>query len=374
LYRYATWLAILALSAGPALCEDVWKGVQRVVAVGDVHGDYGQFLRLLRVSGVVDDQGRWSGGATHLVQMGDVPDRGPDTRRIIDLLMELERQARRAGGFVHALVGNHEAMNIYGDLRYVIPEEFAAFRDSGSERLRDQFWEQHIEEIKNRNTDAGEEAPPIDAAYKQKWYDEHPLGWFEHRVAWRPNGRYGKWVRSHNAVIRIDDTLFVHGGISPRLAGGSLREINETVRKELEDFSLLQDGIVIASDGPLWYRGLAQGDETELGPHVDAALTRFGVKRIVVGHTPTPGAVIPRFGGKVLLNDVGLSKAYGSRLACLVIEDGRPAALHRGERLALPDGSREDQLRYLKAAAALDPQPSPLNALIGRLEAGEPGA
>ena len=72
----------------------------------------------------------WSGGATHLVQLGDVPDRAPDTRKILDLLMRLEPQARRAGGYVHALIGNHEAMNVYGDLRYVSEGEIAA-RDAG---------------------------------------------------------------------------------------------------------------------------------------------------------------------------------------------------------------------------------------------------
>lgn len=96
-------------------------------------------------------------------------------------------------------------------------------------------------------------------------------------------------------MIRIGDTLFVHGGISPRLAAASLREINEAVRKELEDFSRLKDGIVIASDGPLWRRALAQGDEAELAPHVDAVLGHFGVKRIVVGHAPTAGAGSPAF-------------------------------------------------------------------------------
>ncbi len=371
--RWKIWLTVLVLWAWPAPGEDTWTGVQRVVAVGDVHGDYGQFLKVLRDGGVVDDQGRWTGGATHLVQTGDIPDRGPDTRKIMDFLIELEKQARRAGGFVHALIGNHEAMNIYGDLRYVIPEEFAAFRDAGSDQVREQFWRQHVEDLKSKKAQGGE-APPIDDAYQQKWYAEHPLGWFEHRLAWGPRGRYGKWVRSHNAMIRIDDTLFVHGGISPRLAAASLREINEAVRKELEDFSLLKDGMVIASDGPLWYRALAQGDEAELAPHVDAALGHFGVKRIVVGHTPTAGAVIPRFGGKVLLNDVGLSAAYGARLACVVIENGQPVALHRGRRLTLPDKGGKDQLRYLKEAAALDPPPSPLNALIVRLESGEPGA
>ena len=103
-----------------------WTGVERVVAVGDVHGDYGGFVEVLRSAGVIDQKLRWTGGKTHLVQTGDVPDRGADSRKAMDLLMNLEKQAAKAGGQVHALIGNHEAMNLYGDLRYTVPGEFAA--------------------------------------------------------------------------------------------------------------------------------------------------------------------------------------------------------------------------------------------------------
>ena len=101
--------------------QDTFPAVERIVAIGDVHGDYGQFLAALRQSGLVDGKGNWSGGRTHFVQTGDIPDRGPDTRKIIDFLTELTKQAEKAGGRVHALIGNHETMNVLGDLRYVHP-------------------------------------------------------------------------------------------------------------------------------------------------------------------------------------------------------------------------------------------------------------
>ena len=192
----------------------------------------------------------------------------------------------------------------------------------------------------------------------------------EHRYAYGPNGKYGKWIRSHNTVIRVNDTLFVHAGISARFAAMPIREINKKVRAELNNRSLLTpDGIVRASDGPLWYRGLARGNEQELAPLVKSVLANFKVSRIVIGHSPTAGTVIPRFGGRVLVIDVGLSKVYGHRLACLVIENGHPYTLHRGKKLELPGDSREDLLRYLKQAAALDPPPSPLEPLIKKLAA-----
>ena len=74
-------LAVAALTAGTARTEESWDGVARVLAVGDVHGDHGQFLAVLQAGGVVDRRGRWNGGRTHLVQTGDRIDRGADSRR-----------------------------------------------------------------------------------------------------------------------------------------------------------------------------------------------------------------------------------------------------------------------------------------------------
>ena len=79
--------------------------------------------------------------------------------------------------------------------------------------------------------------------------------------------------------------------------------------------------------------------------------------------------VLPRFGGRVVLIEVGIPKLYGGRVACLVIEDERAYALHRGEKLELLSDSSEGLLGYIKKAAALDPEPSPLADLIQQLEA-----
>jgi hypothetical protein len=320
-HRLLALLLVAVLVAAPvAFARDTWPAVQRIVAIGDIHGDYDQFVAVMKAAGLVDDQLNWTGGETHLVQTGDVPDRGPDTRKVLDLLMKLERQARRAGGFVHPLIGNHEAMNVYGDLRYVSPEEFAAFRDSNSERVRDSFYRQYQQTPEGRSAGAD----------RAKWEAEHPLGYYEHRQAWGPRGRYGQWVREHNAVMRIGDTLFLHGGISPAYADRAIGWINSQIRQELDDFSLLNGGVTMAEDGPLWYRGLASDDEATLAGHVDHVLQSFGAKRIVIGHTPTDGTVVPRFGGKVLQIDVGLSAYYGGHTACLIIEDGETFVL-RGE-------------------------------------------
>lgn len=312
--------------------EDVWNNVDRIVAVGDVHGDYEHLVTVLRFAELIDAAGNWTGGKTHLVQTGDVVDRGPQSRKAMDLLMKLEAQAREAGGYVHALIGNHEAMNIYGDLRYVSAAEFATYQ-----------------------ADSSREEPG------------KPLGYAGHRKQFGPSGTYGNWIRGHNAVVKINDTIFVHGGIGPKYASYSIRQINDRIREDLDNPSKVQDGMAVDAEGPLWYRGLAYGDEQALDTHVATVLRKLKIERIVIGHTFADGAVTPRFGGRVVMIDIGLARLYDPfiRQACLVIENGKPYALHRGTRLELPSDNGKDMLRYLKAAAALDPQPSSLEKRIG---------
>ena len=354
-------LGLAAVLPPAAAAQDTFGPVDRIVAVGDVHGDFAQFVSILRQAGVIDDHNRWHGGRTHLVQTGDILDRGAESRKVMELLIALAPQAARAGGRVHALIGNHEAMNILGDLRYVVPGEYAAFADGKSAQLRDRVFKV-----------MGDPALQKDTAYRRQWNEQHPLGWVEHRFAFEGNGRYGTWIREHNAVIRIGDYLFLHGGISPKYVDTPLADLNAGVRKALTpEAASSPDNIAGDSLGPLWYRGLAQGDEAPLAAHVDSVLARFGVKHVVIGHTVTAGTVIPRYDGKVITIDVGLSSAYGGPPAALIIEQGVPWTLHRGTKLALPLGG--DPLPYLRAAAALDPQPSRLQPLIDQLAAAGTG-
>ncbi len=112
-----------SLYAQPIRSE--FEAVDRIVAIGDVHGAYDTFVENLKATGLVDDALDWIGGKTHLVQTGDVLDRGPDSRKAIDLLMKLEPQAGAAGGRVHALIGNHEFFNAVGALDYLSDAEAA---------------------------------------------------------------------------------------------------------------------------------------------------------------------------------------------------------------------------------------------------------
>ena len=349
---------VLFTALAPLSGQVEWTGVERVVAIGDVHGDYPGFLEVLRSAGLIDQKEKWIAGKTHLVQTGDVTDRGPASKKVMDLLMSLEKQAAKAGGHVHALIGNHEAMNLYGDLRYTSPGEFAAFRTGDSEQVRAAFWEQESKTL----------SPPPDEAARKKWETEHPLGWFEHRLQFGPKGTYGKWIRSHQAVVKINDVIYLHGGISPRFATTPLNQINETITAQLNDFSKIKvDSPVTAEDGPLWYRGLAEIDGPEMEQHIDQVLAANGVKHIVIGHTPTAGAVLPRFDGKVIQIDAGLTAGYGSHRACLLWEGGQFYALHRGEKIPLPGNA--ELMAYLKKVLSLEPSGSLLAKYVSDLEA-----
>ena len=374
--KYRTLIRILSLSAfiyfvpflslSPALGKDIWEGVDRIVVVGDIHGDYNQFVGLLRSAGVINHKNKWTGGATHLVQLGDVPDRGPDTLKIIEFLQKLENQAKRSKGYVHLLIGNHEAMNVYGDLYYVHPGEFKAFARPSSKFIREIFYDENIERIKA--TTPPEAWPAFGEEYKLKWEKKYPLGYVEHRWEWEPDGIIGEWVCEHYAVLKINDSLFLHGGIGPKYADWSIEKLNTQIQAELKDMKLKEKKLVVDQDGPLWYRGLALNDESEEAKHLENLLETHGVKRIVIAHTPTDGTVIPRFNGRVIIIDVGLSNHYGGRQACLLIEGDELFTIHRGKKLPLPSDSGIGLLNYLRQAAALDPQPSPLLKRIAELE------
>lgn len=349
------------LSQSLFAAEDQWQDVERVVAIGDIHGDYDNFLKVLKEANVVNRRGNWIAGESHLVQLGDVPDRGPDTDKAINLLKKLEKQAERDGGKVHVLIGNHEAMNIYGDLRYVDPGEYAAFRTRNSRRERDNFYERDIENRKLADPEF-----VADAEFRQQWEQAIPLGMLEHRAAWGADGEIGAWVRQHNAIIKINRTLFLHGGISPEDVDKGITEINEQIRLELNGGLGEEPGLSEKDTGPLWYRGLATADEETERSHLERVLAAYDVDRVVIGHTPGLGTIAPRFEGRVLVIDTGLSRAYGGFRASLLLENGVATTFQREQKIAVPI-TKAGLLPYFERIAKLEPNARALQLRIRNL-------
>lgn len=348
LVRFAALLlALLALFTAPAAAQQP----QRIVAVGDLHGDYDVWLAIARAAGLIDPANRWAGGSATLVQLGDVTDRGPDSLKIIRSLQQLQREAPRWGGRVIVVLGNHEAMNVVGDLRYVTPAEFAAFADSRSVARRERVYIANRQKLEAAARAVNPNVRPSEV--REQWLAKTPLGWVEHRAAWSPSGALGRWARSNPAVVKIGDTVFAHGGLSAEYAALGIDEMNRRAaaamaRADDTPASILSDPL-----GPLWYRGLVTRDpkvdpdgaaaaalkpRLPLEAELAAVLTATGAKRIVVGHTPNRRGIAIAQGGRLILADTGNSRYYNGQPSYLEIVGDRVTA-HAVPRPGAQQGS-----------------------------------
>jgi hypothetical protein len=338
-------LCVPARSASPYRFE----GVDRVVVFGDVHGAYTELQSVLRETGIVDEALHWRAGNTHLVSLGDLIDRGPGSREVLDLLMRLEQEAQAAGGAVHVVLGNHEVMNLVGDLRYVPAAEFAAFAGTDDNRLRDEAWQRLLAQ----QPDAVR--AEFDAAF--------PVGYFGRRVAFSAQGTYGRWLLAKPVLAVVNDTAFVHGGLPEMVAGLGLDATNQTLHAQLDEYlrtwpaietelhlnrpvgfselpqalaaagalessktlATMQEEELFSQKGPTWFRGQALCYPYTEVDNLERALAKLGVKRVVEGHTPTSnGRVRSRFDGRVILLDTGMLRSeYKGNPAAYVFEKGQ---------------------------------------------------
>lgn len=327
------FIAFLGIALGASIpCQ--WTDVEKIVAVGDLHGDYENFIKILKGTGIVDQALRWKAGKTHLVQTGDTMDRGPDARKILDLLMRLEKEAEQVGGMVHVLIGNHEEMNITGVAfrypDYVTVDQFINF-------LPDGYRQRKENELRRKiiNLQLGVSDDELKRVIDEFWNSlrKDPDGQRQYLVNF--NRTYGSWLLKKNAVIKINGIIFVHGGISEKFSKWKIEDINDQLRLELNDLRRAAESgqppkvsrpqVVYREDGPLWYRELASVPERELREEVDRILANLGAEHIVIAHTPRIAASpesMKRFSGKVWVIDTGISRAYGGPLSALIIENG----------------------------------------------------
>ena len=360
---FIAWLAMTGAARGQIDTSGYdWQGASRVVAIGDVHGDKDALSAVLRMAGLIDASDRWIGGTTHVVQMGDVPARGPQTRQALDLLMRLEQEALAAGGRVHALIGNHEAGVMRGDLRNVLPAEFEEFRSADSETRLQAAYDREVAALRRRG-DWPATASARDG-FRTSWFERHPPGWVEHREAFAPMGAYGAWIRRNNAIVKVNDTLFVHGGIAPQYAATSPSTINDGIRRDLAQPAESPAPMTEGVDSPLRYRGLAEEEDKAPDSHVERVLASHGVRRIVIGHTVTRTAILPRYKARVINVDIGLSRFYGRPPACLVLEGPSTYVWHGQTKIPFPDPGAADETVYLRAVLTADEPPSPVAELL----------
>jgi hypothetical protein len=326
----------VAVFAVAAVAGAAGAAPQRIVAVGDLHGDYAAWQQIARSAALIDAKGHWAGGKTILVQMGDITDRGPDSLKIVRSLQQLQKEAPRKGGKAIVVLGNHEAMNLLGDNRYTTAGEYAAFADGQSAARRDKVYAANRAAIEA----AAKTATPAATRdqVRADWIAEHPLGWVEHRLAWGPSGELGKWAAANSAIVKVDGTLFAHGGISAEYAKQPLDIVNARVAAAMVagddgDASVLTDPL-----GPLWYRGLVQADADAQAARaaakppappltqdqeLTAVLAAYGAQRLVIAHTPSLSGILLTNGGRLARIDTGISRYYGGPLTWLEIVDGQ---------------------------------------------------
>lgn len=329
----------------------VWTGVDRVVAVADLHGDYDRFVFILTQPGVgvLDEELHWVAGKTHLVQLGDVTDRGPDARKIFDLLIRLEKEAAAVGGMVHALIGNHEEMNITGISldypNYVTVEQFVDFLPDSYRKAKEAEYLKTLSPEERKTAEEGGLDVATDGNLASFWREILGRRDPEARKAYVLgfNDAYGDWLLQKNVIIKINDVIFVHGGVSEAFSKWPLREINTVMRTELELFQgrmrdpqqyrhPFKPKIVYNPDSPLWFRGLGANtkNEEKAQAEVDRILANLAARAMVIGHNFSSfnGGSSPvvekknvaRFQDRVWIMDTGISEIYG-------IYGGIPSAL-----------------------------------------------
>jgi hypothetical protein len=313
---------------------------QRIIAVGDLHGDFQAWTEIAMAAGIEDPAGHWKAGATTLVQLGDVTDRGPDSLKIIRNLQQLQAEAPKAGGRVIVVLGNHEAMNLLGDNRYTTPGEYAAFVDDRSVARRERLYMSTRKQLEAADPKA------LPSQVRDRWLAQTPLGWVEHRIAWGPTGELGRWAAQNPAVAKVGNTLFVHGGLSAEYVKLSLDAVNRRVAGAMASADDSPRSVLTDPLGPLWYRGLTGRDPEAdqiraLGPpaphlsveqELDTVLSAYGAKHIVIAHTPNLQGIVIQYDGRLARIDTGISRYYGGPLSWLEIV-GDTLIPHTAKRL-----------------------------------------
>jgi len=223
-----------------------YKGVDSIIALSDVHGQYAKYLDILKANNGIDRDLNWKFGKGHLVFLGDAFDRGDRVTELLWHLFDLEKQAAKAGGMVHVLLGNHEDMVFGGDLRYM-----------------------------------NEKYKIVEALTNSTYPD-----------LYSENSVLGKWLRNQPVMISINDILFVHAGISIDLVRMKLNmnQVNKLFSGKIIGKYTAPDNkdkkveLLAGNNGPLWYRGYFE-DSTFSESKLDSILSFYSNKHIIVGHT-----------------------------------------------------------------------------------------
>jgi hypothetical protein len=254
--------------------------VKKMLVISDIEGNFPAFRKLLQGNGVIDENFNWTFEKGHLVLVGDFVDRGNMLMEVLWLIYALEEKAEAAGGQVHYILGNHEIMNMSGDVRYV-PARYI------------------------------EHAALMNRHYMQLF---------------GPDAEIGRWLATKNVAERVGDFLFTHGGISSQVnyLQMTLKEINEKSRPFYTDTSYVYPDqrldILFGDSGPFWYRGYYKGAHIAKLSQVDSTLEFYNIRHISTGHTVVSNNICTLYDGKLFNTDVHHA---GGHSEALLVENGK---------------------------------------------------
>ncbi|MCU7551746.1 metallophosphoesterase [Chitinophagaceae bacterium LB-8] len=273
----------------------IYKSPSKIFVVSDIEGQYEYFKQILQAGGVMDKNFNWTFDKGALVIVGDVFDRGSQVTECLWLIYYLEEKAKETGGQVHYILGNHEVMNLNGDLRYVNPKYIEFAKQTGVPYL--------------------------------SFYDTQT--------------ELGRWLRTKNMMEKIGDLLFVHGGVSQYInqLGHSIDSINILARnyydRSAESMPQVEQ-LLLLDDGPLWYRGYFMAP-LATKEQVDSTLRIFQVKKIILGHTPVE-RISTFYDGKII--NVDVPHAKGASEGLLVDNKKYYKVNLQGAKELLEDGTK----------------------------------
>lgn len=302
----------------------------RIVAVGDLNGDAGVLEHILRGLAIVDRSLRWKAPRTHLIQIGDVFNRGGGAKEAFELLMALQSQAAQRGGKVSVLLGNHEVMTALGNEAYCTAEEYLAFASEAQQ----QRWPGRVHRAMRRlyrDHPPGGPILPLGPRL-EAWKIANVPGRAAMRRALGPKGKLGRAIRELPVAVKDGDCVFVHASLSPVWARKGIDGLNRAARDAWAaapsfERKVPAGSILRAPKGPLWNRELAMESGVRVGEQLRRALTALSAKRMVIGHSMTEhlpggqrGRIHLRHRGKLVCIDVGLGRTTPSPCTALVID------------------------------------------------------
>ncbi|KAL2641845.1 hypothetical protein R1flu_009432 [Riccia fluitans] len=292
-------------SGGSSLLVTKVPAAERLIAIGDIHGDLRKAKEALMIAEVMDENEKWIGGKTVVVQVGDLLDRGGQELKTLYLLEKLKGEARKQGGDVHIMNGNHEIMNIEGDFRYVEPKGFAEFGEWGKWFKIGNALKEQCKGLE-KPTDFFEDIPT-----------NLPENLRARLAALRPGGPISsRFLAAHPTVLVVGQTVFVHGGLLPKHIDHGLENINEEVRRWiLGEKKWYGPKYLHGRQALVWIREYSNEQESrcDCGLLEETLKSITGAQRMVVGHTIQEKLGINAVcNNKVVRVDVGMSEGCGN--------------------------------------------------------------